>query len=59
MSLLLTSPMAPDTAATSEFQGREIMASVDGDCLIIADLGREDAWIEIPLADAASLGDRR
>lgn len=51
--------MAPDTAATSEFQGAEVMASVDGDRLVIADLEREDAWVEMALADAAPLDEWR
>lgn len=51
--------MGADSAATSEHQGGEIMASVDGNCLVIADLDRDDAWIEMSVGDAAPLGEWR
>lgn len=50
--------MAPDTVA-EETGDCEVMASVDGERLVIADLCRDDAWLEIEVVDAAELADWR
>lgn len=51
--------MAPNMVAEAEVEaGAEVMASVeDGptDTLVIADISRDDAYLTVPLADAASL----
>lgn len=50
--------MAPDTVAEGTGDC-EVMASVDDERLVIADLCRDDAWVEISLGDAAPLADWR
>ena len=51
--------MEPDTVAKAEVAAdAEVMASVEADeeeTLIIADVTTDDAYITLPLADAASL----
>lgn len=52
--------MAPDSAvsagATTE---RDVMAAVDDDRLLIADVARDDAWLAMPADDAPVLGEYR
>lgn len=50
--------MEPDSVA-EETGNCEIMASVDEERLVIADLCRDDAWLEAPVADATPLADWR
>ena len=51
--------MEPDTAAPVEVaENAEVMASVEEgptDTLIIADIAQDDAYLTLPLVDAASL----
>lgn len=52
--------MTPDTtAAPSPVVADDVMASVDDDGaterFVIADISRDDAWVSIPLCEAASL----
>lgn len=50
--------MAPDTTAAADADADcEVMASVDGDPrrFVIADLCRDEAWLSVPLEDAAAL----
>lgn len=52
--------MTPDTTTASpSVAADDVMASVDGDGLaerfVIADISRDDAWVSIPLREAASL----
>lgn len=55
--------MTPDTAAVSTAGSAEdVMASVDDDDggverFVIADISRDDAWLSLPLAEAATLAD--
>lgn len=58
MDCMILFHMAPDSAATSEFTG-EVMASIDAEQFVIADLACEKAWIEMPLGDVAVLGEWR
>lgn len=41
----------------------EVMTSIDGaadeQCVVIADITADEAWLSMPLRDAASLPDRR
>ncbi|MFB6161194.1 MAG: hypothetical protein ABEJ61_08465 [Haloferacaceae archaeon] len=49
--------------ATTSGADHEVMASVDegpsGECLVIADLSRDDAWISIPVDAALAVADYR
>ena len=54
--------MTPDTAAVAAAGSAEdVMASVDDDGsverFVIADISRDDAWLSLPLAEAATLAD--
>jgi hypothetical protein len=54
--------MTPDTAAVATAGPPEdVMASVDDDGdverFVIADISRDDAWLSLPLAEAATLAD--
>ena len=57
--------MTPDTTAVSApvAEDAEVMSSVDDDGrverLVIADISRENAWLTVPVADAAALPDWR
>lgn len=46
--------MAQDSVA-EETGDCEVMASVDEERFVIADLCRDDAWVEVSLVDAAAL----
>jgi hypothetical protein len=50
--------MTPDSAAVPESE-REVMAAVEDDRLVIADICRDGAWVTMPLAEAATLSDYR
>ncbi|MFB6104542.1 MAG: hypothetical protein ABEJ57_05575 [Halobacteriaceae archaeon] len=39
--------------------GTDVMAALDQENLVIADLSREDAWLTIPATDAPDLTDWR
>jgi len=45
--------MAPGTV----HGGDDVMGSLDDAEFVIADLGREEAWISVPEADAAAVAD--
>ena len=48
--------MAQDpTAAGESSPDCEVMASIDGTELVIAELCREEAWLSVPSAEAAVL----
>ncbi|MFB6183196.1 MAG: hypothetical protein ABEI96_01460 [Haloarculaceae archaeon] len=49
--------MEPDPVATAELEAdAEVMSSVeDGQTFIVADISRDDAYVSLPLDDAASL----
>ena len=54
--------MTPDTTAVPpSVAADDVMASVDDDGVaerfVIADISRDDAWVSIPLCEAASLSD--
>ncbi|EMA53074.1 MULTISPECIES: DUF7556 family protein [Halococcus] len=54
--------MTPDTAAVATAGSAEdVMGSVDDDGtverFVIADISRDDAWLSLPLAEAATLAD--
>ena len=55
--------MAPDMVAEAQAEANaEVMASVeDGstETFVIADISRDDAYLTVPLADAASLPEWR
>jgi hypothetical protein len=56
--------MTPDTAAVpAASTADDVMASVDDDGtverFVIADISRDDAWVSLPLAEAATLADWR
>jgi hypothetical protein len=53
--------MTPDIATALPPATDDVMASVDGDGVaarfVIADISRDDAWLSIPLTEAATLPD--
>ena len=56
--------MTPDTAGLGRTSAAgDVMASVDDDGaterLVIADVSRDDAWVMLPLSEAATLADWR
>jgi len=53
--------MAPDMVAEAEVEASaEVMASVEDDeTLVVADISCDDAYLTVPLADAASLPEWR
>lgn len=52
--------MVPNTAQASEAQGDcEVMAAIDSDRLVIADICRDEAWISMPTSSTAVLPDWR
>jgi hypothetical protein len=57
--------MTPDTTAVSApvAEDAEVMSSVDDDGrverLVIADISRDNEWLSMPVADAASLPEWR
>jgi hypothetical protein len=52
--------MVPNTAQESDAHvDCEVMAAVDSDQLVIADMCRDEAWLTMPVADAAALPDWR
>jgi hypothetical protein len=55
--------MVPDTAAASDSVEGEVMTAVDGNGgaadVVIADISREEAWLSLPLAEAASIPEWR
>lgn len=54
--------MVPDATANA-VAGTDVMASIDDEGaeerLVIADVSRDDAWLAVPSADAAALGEWR
>lgn len=51
--------MAPDSAVSEGASERgEVMASVDGDVYLIADISRDDAWLSMPQCQAPVLAER-
>ena len=52
--------MVPNTAQASEAQvDCEVMAAIDSDQLVIADICRDEAWISMPTSTTAVLPDWR
>jgi len=56
--------MTPDTAGLATAStADDVMASVDDDGaverFVIADISRDDAWVMLPLSEAATLSDWR
>jgi hypothetical protein len=52
--------MVPDTAQASETHADcEVMAAIDSDQLVIADICRDEAWLTMPVSSTASLPDWR
>lgn len=52
--------MVPDSAPAAETRvEREVMAAVDSDRLVIADVCRDDAWLTIPMGEAVTLDEWR
>jgi hypothetical protein len=52
--------MVPNTAQASETKvDCEVMAAIDSDQLIIADICRDDAWLSMPTSGTAALPDWR
>lgn len=52
--------MAPDPAvASGACAEREVMAAVDGDRLVIADVAVDDAWLSVPRREARALSTLR
>lgn len=51
--------MAPDSAVTSGSADHEVMAAVDGDRIVIADIAVDDAWLSMSAADAPTLAELR
>lgn len=50
----------PDALAVDGRSDGEVMAAVDGDeAFVIADVTRDEAYLSVPLEDAASLPDWR
>lgn len=50
--------MAPDTARASDAAPDcEVMASVDDDRLVIAEICRDGAWLSVPAGEALALHD--
>jgi hypothetical protein len=50
--------MVPNTAQASEAQGDcEVMAAIDSDQLVIADISQDEAWISMPTSATAVLPD--
>jgi hypothetical protein len=49
--------MEPDTAVQADAGGQIMAAVEDGpiETFVLADIGRDDAYVTLPLADAASL----
>jgi hypothetical protein len=45
----------PDALAADGRSDGEIMAAVEEEALLIADVSRDDAYLSMPLSDAASL----
>jgi len=62
---MLSQSMTPDTTAVSApvAEDAEVMSSVDDDGrverLVIADISRDNEWLSMPVADAASLPEWR
>ncbi|MFB6119198.1 hypothetical protein [Halosegnis sp.] len=51
--------MAPDSAVSDgASEHGEVMASVDGDAYLIADISRDGAWLSMPREQAPVLADR-
>lgn len=52
--------MVPDSAPVADMSGDcEVMAAIDSDQLVIADLCREDAWLTMSVSETAALNDWR
>jgi hypothetical protein len=52
--------MVPDTAQASETHADcEVMAAIDSDQLVIADICRDEAWLTMPVSATATLPDWR
>lgn len=50
--------MGPDSAvAGSSVEHGEVMSSVDGDALLVADISQDDAWLSMPLERAPVLAE--
>ena len=47
--------MATETATTASDRTRDVMASVDADDYVIADISEDDAWIRMGVSDAPAL----
>lgn len=47
--------MAPDTTATESDPDCEVMGSVDDQRFVIADLCSDEAWLSVPVGEAAAL----
>lgn len=48
--------MVPDSAPASETRGEsEVMAAVDSDQFVIADVCRDEAWLTMPVSEAVTL----
>lgn len=48
--------MVPDSAPVSETRGDgEVMAAVDSDQLVIADICRDEAWLTMSVSESATL----
>lgn len=51
--------MAPDSAVSEgASEHGEVMASVDGNAYLIADISRDDAWLSMPRSQATVLAER-
>lgn len=51
--------MAADPATESARPDCEVMASLDDDTLVIAELCRDDAWLSMPAVDAPAVTEYR
>ena len=51
--------MVPDSAVSESSSAHgEIMAAIDGDAYVIADVSCDEAWLSMPRDDAPILADR-
>ena len=47
--------MATDTASRPTDRAREVMATVDADEYVIADISEDEAWVAMEVCDAPAL----